>query len=280
MPNIASGFACAYRFAERKQLRIKNDTTKNLVFISIYFVKETVSECCYKGGLEDGFYSKRIHKYKLKDFKFTHLGENLLLHPYKSMYWEQQKILFLADLHLGKAAHFRKSGIPIPESIHQPDLDRFEYLVTLYKPERIIFLGDLFHSSINKAWMTFKQFCDAKIDVTPELVLGNHDILDFSMYDFLKLHIEDVEIGPFILSHKPLDETQLNGKYNLCGHIHPSIRVSGSARQSLRVECFYFGRNHGILPAYGNFTGTSKMPDRKKTDNIFAVTNQKIIHLF
>jgi len=196
------------------------------------------------------------------------------------MYWERYKILFLADLHLGKATHFRKSGIPIPEMIHQPDLDRLEFLITLYKPERVIFLGDLFHSSINKAWTTFKDFCDKKIDIIPELVLGNHDILDHSNYDFLKLQVEKLEIYPFILSHKPLEETQLKGYYNLCGHIHPSIRISGAARQSLRVECFYFGKNHGILPAFGSFTGTSKMLNRKKTDRIFAVTNQKIIHLF
>ena len=113
----------------------------------------------------------------------------------------------------------------------------------------------------------------------PELILGNHDILEHSNYDFLKVHVEILEIEPFILSHIPLDKIQLNGYYNLCGHLHPSIRISGSAKQSLRVECFYFGENHGILPAFGNFTGSSKMPRRRKSDNIFAVTNQKIIPL-
>ena len=216
----------------------------------------------------------------MKDFKFTLLGENLFLHPYKAMYWERQKVLLIADLHLGKATHFRKSGIPIPESIHQPDLERLEHLLIIYKPARIIFLGDLFHSMINNAWKTFKNFCKDRIHIKTELILGNHDILDPSYYEFLDVHHGVLKIDPFILSHKPLDEENFAGYYNLCGHIHPSVKITGSAKQSIRVECFHFGRNHGILPAYGNFTGTSKVPANTETDRIFAVTNQKIIPLF
>ena len=216
----------------------------------------------------------------MKDFKFTHLGENLFLHPYKALYWDKANILLIADLHLGKAAHFRKSGIPIPETIHQPDMQRFDYLITKYKPARIIFLGDLFHSLINSAWKTFRNYCKNNLQMKPELILGNHDILDPSNYDFLIIHHGFLELYPFILSHEPLAVANLNGHYNLCGHIHPSIKISGSAKQSVRVECFHFGKYHGILPAYGNFTGNSKITSNTKTDRIFAVTNQKIIPLF
>ena len=215
----------------------------------------------------------------MKDFKITQLGENLLLHPYKSLFWKRHKILLLADLHLGKATHFRKSGIPIPETIHKSDLDRIEQLINIYNPERIIILGDLFHSGYNSSWRIFKKFCANNINFIPELVLGNHDIMDESHYDFMKLYDYKIELPPFVLSHKPLLEDQLNGFYNICGHIHPSIKISGIARQSLRVECFYFGEQHGILPAFGKFTGTSKMPKRLKDDRVFAITNQKIIHL-
>ena len=243
-------------------------------------LKKIILDYYEKGGLEDGIYAKRFYKYKLKDYKFTYLGENLLLHPYKSMYWEKYKILFLSDLHIGKAAHFRKSGIPIPENIHALDFERIELLLNRYKPKRIIFLGDLFHSSFNNSWSIFKDFCTRKIDFIPELVIGNHDIMDDDHYGFLKTYHDRLVLDPFILSHKPLPADELKGYYNLCGHLHPSVKISGPARQSLRVECFYFGKNHGILPAFGNFTGNSKMPRRKKTDTIFAVTDQKIIRLY
>ena len=203
-----------------------------------------------------------------------------MLHPYKSLFWEKHKILFIADIHLGKAAHFRKAGIPIPENIHQPDLMRIEFLFNYYQPKRIIFLGDLFHSSYNNTWITFRLFCEENIKLKPELVMGNHDILDHSHYDFLQLHPEKLILEPYVFSHKPMELHDLDGHYNLCGHIHPSVKVTGIAKQSLRVECFYFGENHGILPAFGSFTGSSKIQGKSSEDKIFAVTNQKIIHLF
>lgn len=215
----------------------------------------------------------------MKDYKFSLLSQILLLHPYKTLFWNDRKILFFADIHLGKATHFRKHGIPIPETIHNPDFERMDHLIKIYKPERIIILGDLFHSAYNKSWLIFRRFCEENITIKPELVVGNHDILDHIHYDFLTLHTEKLIIEPFVLSHKPMEIQDLNGHYNLCGHIHPSVKISGFAKQNLRVECFYFGKNIGILPAFGSFTGMSKMIHKYTEDKIFAVTDQKIIHL-
>lgn len=176
----------------------------------------------------------------MKDFKFTHLGQNFLLHPYKSLFWEKHKILFIAYIHLGKTAHFRKSGIPIPEKIHNPDLERIEFLVNYYLPERIIILGDLFHSSYNKTWLTFRFFCEEEIKLKPELVMGNHDVLDHSHYDFLDLHPEKLILKPFVFSHKQMELHKSNSHYNICGHIHPSVKLSGFAKQSVKSRMFLF----------------------------------------
>lgn len=46
-----------------------------------------------------------------------------------------------------------------------------------------------------------------------------------------------------------------DGTYQLCGHVHPCIRLSGKAKQSLRLPCFYFTQHLGLLPAFGGFTG-------------------------
>jgi DNA ligase-associated metallophosphoesterase len=219
------------------------------------------------------------HKYKLKDYKLKHLGQNLLLHPYKTLFWREQNILFLSDLHIGKAAHFRKSGVPIPEKVHESDFSRLEHVIQAYNPQRLIFLGDLFHSMHNTTWEAFKIFITKKINIKPELVVGNHDILDEHQYSFLTLHTNYVIIKPYLLSHKPLPENMISDFYNLCGHLHPSVKLRGGARQSLSVACFYFGKKHGILPAFGNFTGSSKLPNWEKSDQIFAITENQVIPL-
>jgi uncharacterized protein len=220
------------------------------------------------------------HKYNLKDHKFIHLGQNLFLHPYKSLYWKEQKVLFLSDLHIGKAAHFRKSGIPIPEAVHHTDFSRLTHLIDYYKPDRLVILGDLFHSSYNAAWEKFRHLFTNQIALKPELVSGNHDILDAEHYAFMSIYNDSLIIEPFILSHIPLDQNNIFEFYNLCGHLHPSIVIYGRAKQSFRVDCFYFGKKHGILPAFGNFTGRSKMPSRNSEDKIFAVAENQIVPLY
>lgn len=215
----------------------------------------------------------------MKDHKFIHLGQNLFLHPYKSLYWQEQKILFLSDLHIGKATHFRKSGIPVPEAVHQEDFDRLIYLVDFYKPKRLIFLGDLFHSDYNSAWKKFRNLFENQILLRPELVTGNHDILDTAHYTFMDIYPDSLIIEPFILSHVPLEHNMTFELYNLCGHLHPSVLIHSGAKQSFRIDCFYFGKNQGILPAFGNFTGRSKMSVNKDEDKIFAIAENEIIPL-
>ena len=41
-------------------------------------------------------------------------NHNFVLHPTGAIFWEEKKTLFLADIHLGKVAHFRKNGIAVP----------------------------------------------------------------------------------------------------------------------------------------------------------------------
>ena len=41
-------------------------------------------------------------------------NHNFILHPSGAIFWLEKKTLFLADVHLGKVAHFRKNGIAVP----------------------------------------------------------------------------------------------------------------------------------------------------------------------
>src|SRR5260221_1652908 len=98
--------------------------------------------------------------------------------PERSLFWEEKNTLIVADLHLGKSGHFRKSGIAVPQNIYKADLQRLMSQLYLYKAERLIIVGDLTHSDINKELDLFinwrKDFSLLQID----LVKGNHDILD------------------------------------------------------------------------------------------------------
>lgn len=203
------------------------------------------------------------------------LGQKLRLIPEKGIFWEEKKYLILADLHLGKAGHFRKSGIPVSDLVHSKDLLTLDKLIGRFQPEQVIFLGDLFHSDHNQGWEVFKRWIKSKAPLQFKLVLGNHDVLDEPNYRIPNLDVmEKLSLSPFDLTHIP-EETE---QYNLAGHIHPAVKMYGKGRQSLRLPCYYFGKHNGLLPAFGNFTGTASI-SIKKTDAVYAIADEAVVRV-
>ena len=83
------------------------------------------------------------------------LKQDLLLLPQKAIFWQQEKALIAADVHLGKVGHFRKSGIAVPLNMEQNELGTLSDLIFQYKPQKLILLGDFFHSDMNSDWDWF-----------------------------------------------------------------------------------------------------------------------------
>ena len=203
-------------------------------------------------------------------------GQSLVLLPEKAMYWPEQDVLLISDVHLGKISHFRKAGIGLPAKALHDNYKRLQYIIDKCSPSSIIFLGDLFHSSYNNEWMYFKEFREANKNISFQLIMGNHDILDIDMYSLVNLEIcSHKNLDPFLLTHHPKQDAEL---YNLCGHIHPAIKIRGKGRQSIRMPCFFFSRYQGILPAFGTFTGSHALK-AANDDMVFGITGDTIIRI-
>lgn len=209
--------------------------------------------------------------------KLIHAGLTLELRKEKVVWVKELKTLLIADLHFGKAAHFRKSGIPIPEPIHDSDLLILNKLITELRPNSIYFLGDIFHSDWNDQWTILNIFLKQFEDLTCHLVLGNHDVLSDEFYkeSCFTIHQKPMYLSELILSHEPENEVK-EGFLNICGHIHPGMRMRARARQSLRFPCFYLRSSQLILPAFGNFTGLA-MIKPSTSEKVFAVTPDRVI---
>ncbi|MBL0739699.1 ligase-associated DNA damage response endonuclease PdeM [Chryseolinea lacunae] len=206
------------------------------------------------------------------------LGERLELWPQKAVSWPEREILLLADLHVGKINHFRRSGIPLPVKANDRNVEVLLELVEATKPKRIICLGDLFHSHYNPEWEVFGEVVKHFRHISFELVLGNHDIMSDIQYSRKGIQLHDeLRIGPFIFTHHPLEEIE-EGAYNLAGHIHPGVNLRGKGRQSVTLPCFYFGAQSGLLPAFGMFTGMARIYPRKN-DKVFIILENKIMEV-
>jgi len=195
--------------------------------------------------------------------------------PEKCIYWPSQRCLLISDVHLGKVDHFRKNGIGIPSKATLGNYHLLQHLIQTYSPERILFLGDIFHSTLNKDWLRFRSFVEANQFISFELVKGNHDILDNALFEevFDQIYHEQLVLKPFLFTHDIVKDKEL---YNLCGHIHPSIRIKGKGLQSIRLPCFYFAEDHGILPAFGSFTGTYTLTP-SSSDTVYVIAEDEVL---
>ena len=186
----------------------------------------------------------------------------------KAIYLPDHDVLIVSDLHFGKIEHFRKNGIGLPAKAARKDIDKLEKLIISINAKDVVFLGDLFHSDYNNAWPAFKGMLEQFPNKTFHLVLGNHDILDESLYTGMELTYQ-MDINDLILTHEPMDVIN-EEKYNLCGHIHPGVKLRGKGKQTLRIPCFFFGKHTGILPSFGTFTGTHVIKATQE-DSVFVV---------
>ncbi|MFB1023282.1 MAG: ligase-associated DNA damage response endonuclease PdeM [Vicingaceae bacterium] len=202
-------------------------------------------------------------------------GEKLFLLPEKAMYWETKSLLLIADLHLGKSAHFRKNGIAVPATAENKNWDLLHHLFQKIQPKRVNFLGDLFHSVHNKEWEVFSEIIQEYPTIQFELTIGNHDILNPRLYKELNFKLFNSLIEePFIFTHEPLEiKSQF---YNLAGHIHPGVKLKGKGNQKYRLPCFYFGKDGGLLPAFGSFTGLATIKV-KKGDQVFVIAGEEVV---
>lgn len=206
-------------------------------------------------------------------------GNHLLLSADRTIFWEEQKALILSDLHLGKSGHFRKHGIGIPQDVFKEDLQRLIASIQLHKPEKIIIVGDMFHSHANKELGLFLKWRNDLPAVEFHLVIGNHDILSLKWYKeaALQLHYNEWEIGDFIFTHDINDVTTVNReKFYFSGHIHPCIQLRGLGKQFVQVPCFYFNQQFAVLPAFGKFTGTYALKI-KDDDNVYALAGDRVL---
>ena len=232
--------------------------------------------------------------------------EELLLSAQRVLYYPAEKTLVISDVHLGKAGHFRRYGIPIPTEVNQDNLSRLSQVITQFNPERLIFLGDLFHSETNSEWDDFEHWRRQFSALSMTLILGNHELYSAQKYEDLGLqvlpHLDVKNIrflhdkeAPITHDHgtqpstdtsvyEPENEIQQIDPMNsspitgwISGHLHPGIKIQGKGRQRIILPCFVQYTAQLVLPAFGTFTGLHLITS--KTPKIIAIAENELIQV-
>ncbi|MEK4032436.1 ligase-associated DNA damage response endonuclease PdeM [Methylocystis sp. IM3] len=189
---------------------------------------------------------------------YRHRG--LVLLPQRAVWQAETRTLWIADLHLGKAASFRALGQPVPRGTTQENLARLGALADAHAARRLVVLGDFLHGRLGRNAGLFAQlrgWREARADLDCIVVRGNHDA---------QAGDAPAECGftsvdePFALDgvegwHEARVSGAEDGPTILAGHLHPVARLSGPGRDRLRLPCYCLRGREIVLPAFGEFTG-------------------------
>jgi len=187
---------------------------------------------------------------------------DVLLLPGRAALLPTSRTLLVADLHLGKAATFRRAGIPVPEGSAQRDLERLARLVREHDARRLVVLGDLFHAKGGCTPQVFAEFAALRArmaDTEVLLVLGNHDRAVGRLPASLGIDacLPGLDEPPFHFVHEPATGVAAPDRhlFTIAGHLHPTVSIRSPSGDRFADRCFVAEPSVLVLPAFGSFTG-------------------------
>ncbi len=207
-------------------------------------------------------------------------GGQLLLCPERAAFWPDERLLLVADFHLGKAHSFRRLGVPVPGGTSEANLARLGALVDRLQADEVVFLGDFLHSARSRSGPgvpAFAAWRAARPALRLVLVRGNHDQRAGDPPAELGIQVVDEPLlrAPWALCHHPVPHAT---RAVLAGHLHPGAVLAGKALDRLCLPAFHAARGVLVLPAFGEFTGL-KAVAREDGDRCFVTDGQQVHRL-
>ena len=180
-----------------------------------------------------------------------------------ALFWQEQRLLVVSDLHLEKGSSFAARGVLLPPYDTVATLSRLAAVIARHDPRMVIALGDSFHdrdaherlSAPDREALSAMQ---ARRDWI--WIAGNHDPALPS--DLGGVVASEVAIGNIIFRHEP---TGASGE--IAGHLHPKARVATRGR-AMERRCFACDGERAVMPAFGAYTGGLSIRDRGVCKNL------------
>jgi uncharacterized protein len=173
-----------------------------------------------------------------------------------ALFWEEQSLLVVSDLHLEKGSSFATRGVLLPPYDTVATLSRLASVIARHDPKTVIALGDSFHDEDAYARLSAgDRETIAALQARRDWIwiAGNHDPALPS--DLGGVVTREVAIGPIVFRHEP------TGKVGeIAGHLHPKARVATRARRIER-RCFASDGERVVMPAFGAYTGGVNIRD-------------------
>ncbi|NOE33600.1 MULTISPECIES: ligase-associated DNA damage response endonuclease PdeM [unclassified Ruegeria] len=179
-----------------------------------------------------------------------------------ALWWPEQQMLCVSDLHLGKSERLaRRNGLALPPYDTRETLDRLADDLERTNAETVLCLGDSFDDlEAAQALPSAERLRIAALQAGRKWIWieGNHDPGPIELGG---THLFEWRIGPLVFRH--IAEDQAQGEVS--GHYHPKARIRVRGRHISR-PAFLLDQKRLILPAYGTFTGGLRSSDQVLAD--------------
>jgi DNA ligase-associated metallophosphoesterase len=198
------------------------------------------------------------------DDGFAVAGVDLVADYAGVLYWPQERVLVVADLHLEKGSSYAARGVLLPPYDTAATLARLAQVLLRYAPRVVIALGDSFHDCEGPA-----RLADTDRATLAALqrgrdwfwIAGNHD--PEPVEGLGGTPAASLAIGPLMFRHLPQPHDGVEGSAvgEIAGHLHPVARVAGRGRTVSR-RCFASDGHRMVMPAFGAYAGGLNVRDR------------------
>jgi DNA ligase-associated metallophosphoesterase len=187
---------------------------------------------------------------------FEVAGVSLLADLSGALFWQEQRLLVVSDLHLEKGSSFAARGVLLPPYDTAATLSRLAAVIARHDPRMVIALGDSFHDRT-----AHERLSGPDRDALSAMqarrdwiwISGNHD--PALPPDLGGVVANEVVIGPIVFRHEP---TGAAGE--IAGHLHPKARVATRGR-SMERRCFASDGERAVMPAFGAYAGGLNIRD-------------------
>lgn len=198
----------------------------------------------------------------MNGYDFTLAGAQLTALGSGALYWRDQNLLCVSDMHLGKAERRARLGDAIlpPYETHDT-LSRLQSDLDITGAGTVICLGDSFDDTqaavslreAEKLWIARLQAGRRWVWIE-----GNHDP---GPMDLGGTHLSELPLPPLVFRHiaKPGQSGEISG------HYHPKITLPVRGRAITR-PAFLIDSDRVIMPAFGTYTGGLRSHDTALCD--------------
>jgi DNA ligase-associated metallophosphoesterase len=205
-------------------------------------------------------------------YRFTLAQTELCALPSGALYWPDQSLLVVSDLHFGKSERLaRRGGALLPPYETRATLERLDADVEATTARRVLCLGDSFDDlaaadgldEADRLWllrlMSGREWT---------WIEGNHDTGPLNLGGS---HLAEWRVGPLAFRHIASPYP-----YEISGHYHPKARLAGRTQR-----CFLIDQSRVIMPAYGAYTGGLWTHDpafaMMATDALALLTGRRVL---